>query len=359
MTKMKKLLCLLLCLFLCGCSKTETESRDSVTLWYVQGQEPKGLERLVVEYNAQRAKGSLPVSLRSFPHEQGLAAAFEQLRPDLLICDQKKAEHLYSAELLQKLSLANPNYSEGIKAAFEYEGECYFPIGCSLQLLAEREALFDKTQLESLEQFCSAAMAYSREKGEPVFRADSFSALFCDALLAMDTEFHADIAQDKNNERFRYLYNMLTECVMEGALLSSAYSSADILASRALPYALADSASLVDLEGLNVYPSPGFQRSLDYTGSCVGIAVTALGGRDMNSITEFINYVNQNSPRLALKSGLAPAVLSDAQGENSLEKCILEIGAYYNPCFPVENSDYEKNRLSFEAVFRNTINRLY
>lgn len=359
MTKMKKLLCLLLCLFLCGCSKTETESRDSVTLWYVQGQEPKGLEKLVNEYNANRPQGTLPVSVRSFPHEQSLAAAFEQLRPDLLVCKLHKAQQLDEAGLLQSLSVPQVQYSDGVKAALDFEGESYFPIGMSLQLLVEAKPLFEKTQLESMEQFCTAAMDYSRAEGEPVFTADDFSLLFCNSLLAMDTEFHADIALDKSSERFRYLYNLLTQCVMEGALMSCAYRCADVLASAALPYALADSKSLVGLEGVNVYAAPRFQSSLDYIASCEGLAVTAAEGRDMKSVAAFADYVNQNSPSLALRSGLAPAVLSDIQPSSSLENCLLEVGAYYNPCFPAENSDYEKNRLSFEAVFRNTVNRLY
>ncbi len=359
MTKMKKILCLLLCLCLCGCAAEEPESRDSVSLWYVQGQELRGLERLVSEYNANRPSGTLPVSLRSFPHEQGLAAAFEQLRPDLLLCSEQKAEQLYFAGLLQRLSVAVPQYSEGIKAALDYEGECYFPIGTRLQVLVESEELFEKQELQNLELFCRAAMEYSRENNEAAFTADDFSALFCHALLCMDTEFHGNVSVDKNNERFRYLYNLLTESVMEGALLSAAYSSADILASRALPYALADSRSLVGLEGVNVYAPPGFQSSLNYPASCLGIAVTAANGRDMESVGTFADYVNQNSAELALKSGLAPAVVSDVRANNSLENCLLEIGAYYNPYFPPANSDYEKNRLSFEAVFRNTINRLY
>ena len=152
---------------------------------------------------------------------------------------------------------------------------------------------------------------------------------------------------------------MLTHSRMEGALLSAPYSSADIMASRALPYAFADSKSLVGLNGVNVYAAPAFQSSLSYPASCLGLAVTAAKGRDMESVASFVDYVNQESSALALKSGLAPAVLSDMAGESSLEKCLLEIGAYYNPCFPAENSDYERNRLSFDAVFRNTINRLY
>ena len=356
---MKKLLILILCLLLCGCSEAEPETRDSVSLWYVEGQELRGLERLVIEYNSQRPSGTLPVSLRSFPHEQGLAAAFEQLRPDLLLCSEHKAEQLYSVDQLRSLSAQMPAYSEGIKAAFEYEGESYFPIGTALQVLVESEELFQKSELQNLELFCKAAEKYSKDRGEAAFTADDFSALFCHALMTMNTEFHADISVDKNSERFRYLYNMLTETIMEGALISAPHSSADIMASRALPYAFANSQSLVGLDAVNVYAPPAFQGSLDYPATCLGLAVTAAKGRDMESVASFLSYVNRNSAALALKNGLAPAVLSDTAGENSLENCLLEIGAYYNPRFPAQNSDYERNRLSFDAVFRNTINRLY
>ena len=360
---MKKLICLILCLCLClcGCGKEDSESRDFVSVWYITGQEPKGLETLVNEYNKSRPDGCLPVSLRAFPHEQALAAAFELRGPDLLLCYHGRAMQLYEQGVLTEVGAKAPVYNGGIRESFEFAGKSFFPIGSELQLLCENEALLAEESLKNFELFCRSAMEYSMENKKPAFTADDFSALFCHELLCMDTQFHGKLETDKNNELFRYLYNLLTEAAMEGALLSTEYASVDIILDNALPYAMANSRSLVYAKDRQVYPMPSFRDSLAYPAQCLGIAVTAGQGRSPESIASFLDYVNrsENSAALALASGLAPAVENQTEGENSLESCLLEIGAYYEPYFPLDSSDYIKNRLSFEAVFRNTLNRLY
>ena len=162
---MRKLFCLLLCLclFMTGCTESRDEKRESISLWYVLGQEPKGLEELVTEYNKALPEGCLPVSLRSFSHEQGLAAAFEQLRPELLLCYDQTAQRLNNSGLLKETAGLSFNYSEGILKSLDYAGKSFFPIGTKLQLLAESESLFTAEELENLELFCNAAMRYSEE----------------------------------------------------------------------------------------------------------------------------------------------------------------------------------------------------
>ena len=112
---------------------------------------------------------------------------------------------------------------------------------------------------------------------------------------------------------------------------------------------------------LQVYPAPAFKNSLKYPGLFLGLAVTAGEGRSLKSIESFLDYVNQPeiNSSLALGSGLVPAVPDMVQRDSSFENCLMEIGAYYELYLPTADSDYMKNRLRFEAVFRNTINRLY
>ena len=360
--RMKKLICILLCLCLCGCAKAPEESRETVSLWYVEGSQPQGLEELVAKYNKERAEGTLPVSLRSFPHEQALAAAFELRAPELLLCDYAKAEQLISQGRLFSVQAEQPEYWGNISQSMLSAGELYFPIGSRVQLLAEGEKLFENESLRSLDAFCAAASHYAEANNSPVFTADDFSQLFSHAMLCLDTKFSAELARDKNNELFRYVYNLLAECALDGALLSSEFSSVDILARKALPYALADSCSLVNVaDSVQVYPAPAFKGSLKYPAQALGIAVSAPQGRNYGSVAAFLDYVNQprHNSALALDSGLVPAVANEALAENSLQSCLLEIGEYYTLCYFGENSEYMKNRLSFEAVFRNSIKRLY
>ena len=360
---MKRILCLILslCLALCGCAKQE-QSRDTVSLWYVQGQEPAGLEKLVNEYNESLSASLLKVTLRSFPHEQALAAAFDMRPPDLMLCYHTKAAQLCDQGRLRDCAAADLQYAEGIEQSLAFAGKSYFPLGVQVQLLAEAEAVFGDDELRDLESFCTAAKEYSLRKGRPAFTADDFSQLFSHALVSLDTEFHADIGMDKNGDIFKYVYNLLAETAMEGGMLATEYSAVDILLNEQLPYALTLSTELVKAsDKLSARPEPTFRNSLKYPGLCIGFAVTAGEGRSLKSVENFLNYVNQTgrNSSLALGAGLVPALPDMQQRETSLENCLMEIGAFYELYLPSADSDYMKNRLRFEAVFRNTVNRLY
>lgn len=360
---MKKIMCMLLAfsLLLCGCAKEE-QSRDSVSLWYIQGQEPEGLEELVNEYNKSLSAGLLPVSLRGFAHEQALAAAFDLRAPDLLLCYHTKAGQLYEQELLTDCKPKQVQYGGALPESPDYIGKSFFPLGTQVQLLTVSSDAFDKSNFSDLESFCRAAIAYSEENSAPAFTADDFSALFCHALLSLDTEFHAELSADKNKDVFKYVYNLLIESVLEGAMLSTEYSAADVLLGSELPCAFASSQELAQKQHeLQVYPEPAFKSSLKYPGLCLGLAVTAGEGRSLASIESFLDYVNQAeiNSSLALAAGLVPAVPDMRQSDSSLENCLMEIGAYYELYLPGADSDYMKNRLRFEAAFRNTVNRLY
>lgn len=360
---MKKILCLFLafCLLFSGCAKEE-QSRDSVSLWYIQGQEPEGLEELVNEYNKSLPSGLLPVSLRSFAHEQALAAAFDMKAPDLLMCYHTKAGQLYEQSLLRGCKPRRPEYGGALVESLDYIGRSFFPLGTQVQLLAGSSDTFDEAVFSDLEGFCRAAVDYTKENSKAAFTADDFSALFCHALLSLDTQFHAELSADKNKDVFKYVYNLLIETVLEGAMLSTEYSSFDVLMASKLPYAFVNSRDLAKMQHeLQVYPEPAFKSSLKYPGLCLGLAVTAGEGRSLASIESFLDYVNQAevNSSLALASGLVPAVPDMRQSDSSLKNRLMEIGAYYELFLPVADSDYMKNRLRFEAVFRNTINRLY
>ncbi len=353
---------LLFSLLLPGCAcREENTGRDTVSIWYLQEQTLQGLEELAEEYNREKGKDSLPVSLRAFADEKAMAEALDLTRPDLLLCDYRKAEEWEEKGHLRKLNgqlPGGPDYSGSLGARLPFAGASYFPVGSAVQLLCSGKQ--DPDALSDPEKLCEEVLRYRKKEGSAGFTADDFAAFFYHALLSADTQFHADMKQDKREDRFKYVYNLLAETAVEGGLLSTAYRAADAVESGALPFALADSRTLPGFSGL-VGPSPVFQRSLQYPGRTLGFAVTAGESRDASHIAAFLAFLygEERSCSLALANGLVPALPAEQEEAGELEQCLLELAFYYELHLPDKDSDYEKNRLTFEAAFRNTLERLY
>ena len=101
---------------------------SQLSLWYVEEELPPSvMESLAEEYNSQRGRDSYELLLRSFSSEEDLAAAFEQGRPDLLLCSYTRAASLGSRGLLGAVELADRDYLPALEEALPCAGRSFFP----------------------------------------------------------------------------------------------------------------------------------------------------------------------------------------------------------------------------------------
>ena len=85
-----------ICALLGGCAGARAQTRDSVSVWYIEGDALAGpLAQAASEYNGAVEDGLLGVSLRSFSDEEALSAAFDlQARQHLLLFGQELPGHI-------------------------------------------------------------------------------------------------------------------------------------------------------------------------------------------------------------------------------------------------------------------------
>ena len=149
-------LLLCLCLPLMACA-AEKNSRDAVSLWYVEGEAvAPALAALIGEYNAGLDGELLPLSLRAFPDEESLAAAFDTARPDLLLCAHPRAMALYDRGLTRDTAPAlagnPPAFAAWLTERFSAVGRSFFPIGTEVQLLYARSGSLGREAPEDFSQ---------------------------------------------------------------------------------------------------------------------------------------------------------------------------------------------------------------
>lgn len=352
-----------LCLLLCACGGGGGKP-ERVTLWCLED-EPlrQPLEELIQEYN--RSPGEWQqVSLRCFPDEASLAAAFDTARPDLLLCSHDRAWTLEQQALLRDLradlGAAAPDYPEDLCLAPDGVGSGYFPLGVQVTLLCLREeADGDWADLEAL---CAAASGYGREEGSAFFTADSFGALFYQALLSQKAEFHADLLQDRSTPAYLALYNALAGCAFDRGIALSAHGAAELVAAGALPCGAAASSEMTRLpgEGFVIRTLPGLEKDAPLPGRAMGLAVTARESRGLRSAAAFLRWLfsDGRAGRAALDAGLIPAALSAApESESPLEELLLSLGAEHPLFLLPPEGDYGKNQAAFEQAFRAVLRR--
>lgn len=352
-----------LCLLLCACGGGGGRP-ERVTLWCLED-DPlrKPLEELVQEYN--RSPGEWQqVSLRCFPDEESLAAAFDTARPDLLLCSHDRAWTLEQQALLRdlraQLGTAAPDYPESLRLAPESVGSGYFPLGVQVTLLCLREEA--DGSWADLEALCAAAAAYGREKGSAFFTADSFGELFYQTLLAQKTEFHADLLRDRDTPAYLALYNALAGCAFDRGIAVSEHGAAELVAAGALPCAAAASSEMTVLpgEGFVIRALPGLEKNAPLPGRAMGLAVTARESRGLRSAAAFLRWVfsERRADRAALDAGLIPAAADGTiEAESPLEELLLALEAEHPVYLLPPEGDYIKNQAAFEQAFRAVLRR--
>lgn len=353
-----------LCLLLCACSAESGGKPERVTLWCLED-DPLclALEELVQEYNRNPGKWQ-QVSLRVFPDEESLAAAFDTARPDLLLCSHDRAWTLEQQELFRDLSgemgAGAPDYPEELCAVPEDVGRGYFPLGVRVTLLCVREELDE--DWADLQALCDAASAYARETGSPFFTADSFGDLMYQELLRQGVEFHGDPIRDGRETAYIEAYNALAGAAFDRGLTLTEQGAAPLAAAGELPCAAAASTQMraVPEEGFVLRALPGVVEGAPLLATSSGLAVTAREGRDLGSAAAFVRWLFSDSraARAALDAGLIPAV-SDGETapETALQELLLELGAEHPLHLLPPKGDYEGNRAAFEESFRAVLRR--
>lgn len=354
-------LVLALCLVLCGCGRETVETKDGLSLWYVEGELPGGiLEGLAAEYNSELPKGGLSLRLRAFPDEESLAEAFEAARPDLLLCSAARAIELESRGILREpgQQLQSPAYPDYIGERFYGVGRSFFPLGSELTLLYSREGQLSPEQSGSFGQLMEQAADWGRETGLPFFAADSYSALFYECMLSLGSQFHGS-ELDSYDENYIYVYNLLAEAAFEGGLSELARGGVQLVRADYLPCAAVYSTSLAGLEhdGFEIAPVPSAGEGRALLANCLGFAVTAREGRSLGPAAVFLSWLHQGErgPELALKAGLVPAFGQVQAAEDPLSALLMEIYESRELHIPDLESDHYKNRGDFEARFRAAI----
>lgn len=357
-------LLLCLCLPLMACA-AEKNSRDAVSLWYVEGEAAApALAALIGEYNAGLDGELLPLSLRAFPDEESLAAAFDTARPDLLLCAHPRAMALYDRGLTRDTAPAlagnPPAFAAWLTERFSAVGRSFFPIGTEVQLLYARSGSLGREAPEDLEALLSRAGAYGLENRAPFLTADSFAALFYQSLLSQGSEFHGLESLDIRDENYKRSYNLIAAAAYNEGLEALNYPGAALVQGGYLPCALTPSSALAGAEtkGFEILPLPVSGRRL---GETLGLAVTAPEGRGLRSAAAFLGWLMESgrASKLAYDSGLVPAAGERAEGDSPLAAVLAALwdaGALH---LPDPDCDYYVNRVAFEASFRAALKRFY
>ena len=354
---------LLAALALSGCGENN-QTRDSVSLWCLESEPALNeLNKLVSQYNSKRGRDVLPVSVRTFPDEISLAAGFDTMRPDILLCSENKAQELsglgLTKDISTHLSLPCPSYYSYITERIPEAGLDIFPLGGDIQLLCTKKDCFSLSERNdlSIKFICSEAEKYAEEKGLPFFTAQSFSNLIYDAMLEEGREFHALKDYDIKHEEYRSIYNLLASAAYSGGLISSEYSPCQLLRASYLPCAFVKSSSLSD------FPTEDYSLFMPFEAeSCLSqiscFAVTIREGRDKSSAAAFLSWLFEgaNFSSLSVKSGLVPSFqISDYAASSSFEALLIKLSTSSKLHLPEKNSDFLLNQLEFEQSFRQAI----
>ncbi len=350
-----------LCLLLCACGGAEDSAgQDSVSVWCLEDEPLRpALEAWIRAYN--KDPEGLPVSLRCFPDEESLAAAFDAARPDLLLCSHDRAWTLERQGLLRDVRGglgAVPDYPAWLSCLSDCLGRSYFPLGVEVTLLAWREDA--PAPGRGWAAFWAGAADYSAESGMPYFSAEEYGSLFYQALLQRRVEFRADLSRDGENEDFRELYNALAGGMFDGSIALTGQPVTLLLQGGELPCIAASSASLAALpgEGFAFSPLPGTDAGEPLPGMALGLAVTARDGRGTRSATAFLRWLLEEgrAGQAALDAGLIPVMEGELQAETALERELLRLQAEQDVHLYEPGGDYLRNRRDFELVLRTMIN---
>lgn len=343
-------------------------SAQQLKLWYVSGDfSPAALEQLAKRYNSQREDEHYELVLQAFETEDELAAAFEQSRPDLLLCSYDRAASLGSREHLAELANADWDYLPAIEDALPFAGRSFYPLGSAIPLLACNDALPEAAgiapELSSFEALCATAEKYSEKTGSPFFTAEDAAPPLAVWSASLGYELHGDMERDGLNKNFRDLYNRLAGCTAIGGFLPPADNAAELFEAGLIPCAIISSTRAARLaEGRTLLPLPLPEGGREvYTPEIMGLAVTGANSYSLPSARAFVLWLRDNFSAFdAFSLGLVPITAeADCQPELPLSLLLLDSYENFMPLVFSPLGSYMENRQEMERQLCRALDLLY
>ena len=343
-------------------------SGQQLKLWYVSGDfSPADLELLASRYNDQRQGEHYALEVRGFGTEEELAAAFEQSRPDLLLCSYDRAASLGSREQLGSLAGADWDYLPAIEDSLPYAGRSFFPLGSAVPVLVYNQAALEAAGIAadfaSLEELCATAEAYHEKFGKPFFTAHAVTPLLTVWCGSLGYELQGDAERDALSERFCRVYNGLAQCAYTGSFLPPTEDAPGLVEVGEPPCALISSTQAVSLaEGCAAVPLPLPEGGAAvYVPEIMGLAVTGANSYALPSARAFLLWLRENySPWDALSLGLVPAgAAADCEPDLAMSQLLMEIyenrrSLVYSPL-----GSYMEQRQKMEDQLGRALDLLY
>ena len=343
-------------------------SSQQLKLWYVSGDfSPAVMELLANSYNQQRQEGNYPVSLRGFATEAELAAAFEQSKPDLLLCSYDRAASLGSREQLAELVGTDWDYLPAIEDNLPYAGRSFFPLGSAVPLLAYNQAALAEAGITAdfatAEGLFTTAEAYHEKTGKPFFTADEISPLLATWTGALGYALYGDAERDALNSTFCRVYNRLAQCAYAGGFLPLSEDFTDFVETGELPCALISSNRAVTLaESCALAPLPlPEEGAAVYVPEIVGLAVTGANSYALPSAKAFLLWLRDNySPWDALALGLVPTGADvNCEPDLALSRLLMAVYETRQPLVYAPLSGYMEKRQEMEQQLGHALDLLY
>ena len=341
---------------------------QQLKLWYVSGEfSPADMELLASRYNDQRQGERYTLVPRGFSTEEELAAAFEQSRPDLLLCSYDRAASLGSREQLADLDGADWDYLPEIEDSLPYAGRSFFPLGSAVQVLVyNEEALAEgdiPVEFASLEALCATAEAWFAKTGRPFFTADAVTPLLAVWCGSLGYELQGNAERDALNQDFCRVYNQVAQCAYSGSFLPPTEDANGLVEVGEPPCALIPSNQATTLaEGCAAVPLPLPEGGAAvYVPEIVGLAVTGANSYAMPWARDFLLWLREEySPWDALRLGLIPCT-ADTNGrpDLALSKLLMQVGESRKPLIYAPLSGYRENRREMENQLRHALDLLY
>lgn len=343
-------------------------SGQQLKLWYVSEDfSPAVMELLASRYNDQRQGEHYALEVLGFATEKELAAAFEQSRPDLLLCSYDRAASLGSREQLGSLAGADWDYLPAIEDGLPYAGHSFFPLGSAVPLLVYNQAVLEEAgvtaEFATLEELCAAAEAYREQTGKPFFTADAVTPLLTVWCGSLGYELQGDAERDALSEGFRRVYNGLAQCAYTGSFLPPSENFTDFVETGELPCALISSTQAVSLaEGCAAVPLPLPEGGAEvYVPEIMGLAVTGANSYALPSARAFLLWLRENySPWDALSLGLVPTVeAADCEPDLAMSRLLMEIYENRRPLVYAPLGSYMEQRQEMEDQLGRALDLLY
>ncbi len=360
---MKKwiVICLLLAVLagLSGCTLREQTDSVPIELWYVRG-DPFAdiMEELAEEYNATNPR--VPVNTQGFDSTSDLGRSLDSARPELLLCDQRRAFTLYDQGKLKSIDFGKkgPQYAPLFEGLSGCIGSSYFPLGAEVPVLAISPSMPGSIRTDTLELLLLSASDAAEKTGNVQFGTDSFATLFANAMAQTDTAFAAVRAEDVQQPSYVKLYNLLAGCAYQGGVWLKEGDLVSMLQNGQLSCAICMSTTLKDVSDLQLEPVPVFGEGQRLClGQCQGLAVTAAFDSGLRGTAEFIKWLSTSKAAVetSLRAGLLPAAAIDDEALDApLRQMVTKLEGYHL-YLPERNSGYLLNGTAFDSNTRSLL----